>query len=430
MALMHQLSALAPLAEYDIFTVPGTQVSAERGYVTNHYPLAPVDSNTVVEFEFLNARDEYVHFDQMVLRLKLKVKAEPTTDKALAPEDIMELCFVNYPLETMFIQKDLQIGDTKVTSSQTTNGYRAIMDTKLGFAKTAKKSWMTGSFYSDGPSTNSVDSDLLVQEGKEIELAGILHFDLTFQEKALIGGLKYRIALLPNTPSFYLKYPTSIKPTVTFTEARLDVWRTRITPMLLEGHLKALQSTPAKYPIVRTDTKTVIINPQTYSATIDNIITGQIPNRIFLAFVSNEAFKGVHYKDPFLFHHYNIDYISVLTPAGAIPSNGYRLNFENNQYIDALFGLYTTAGQLCNNPRMSISKKTFKEGEAIFGFGLAPDLGEGCTYGRHANPIKRGAVRIEIHFKKQLTETVTMIVRSEFDNLITIDKDLKVAIDY
>lgn len=140
--------------------------------------------------------------------------------------------------------------------------------------------------------------------------------------------------------------------------------------------------------------------------------------------------KGVSTKYPFKFHHYDIDYIAVLTPGGAVPSNGYRLSFNNDQYVDALFGLYTTAGQLCNNPRMSISKKSFKKGEAIFGFALAPDLGQGCTYGRHANPIKRGAVRIEVHFKQQLPETVTMIVRSEYDNMILVDKNLHVAIDY
>lgn len=430
MALMHELSALAPLPEYDIFTVPGTQASAERGFTTSHYPLAPVSANTVIEFQFPTARDEYVHFDQLLFRLKLRVDFKSAIDRTLTPDESKEIAFVNYPLETIFAQKDLQIGDTRVTSAQTTNAYRAILDSKLGFSNTAKKSWLTASMYSTSPHTDDVDPNLVITNGKEIELAGILHFDLTFQEKAMIGGLRYHISLLPNVPAFYLEHSNIIAPTVTFTEARLDVWRTRITPMLLEGHMRALMKRPAKYPIVRTDTKTVIINPQTYSATIDNVITGQIPNRIFICFVSNEAYKGAPAKDPFNFQHYNIDYIAVQSPVGTVPNNGYRLNFENGHYIDALLGLYTTAGQLCNDPRMSVSRESFKNGEAIFGFALSPDLGQGCTYGRLANPIKQGAVRIEVHFKTKLPETVTMLVRSEYDNLIMVNSDLNVAIDY
>lgn len=95
----------------------------------------------------------------------------------------------------------------------------------------------------------------------------------------MLGGLKYYISLLPNIPEFYLKYGGKVSPTVTFIESRLEVWKTKATPLVLEGHLKALIKTPAVYPINRTDTKTVIINPLTYSATIDNVLSGQMPNR-------------------------------------------------------------------------------------------------------------------------------------------------------
>lgn len=424
MSLLHEKSALVPLPEYDVFSLPGTQAAAEKGWYTTHYPLSPVDATSIIEYQFPTARDEYVHFDRMLFRLKLKIDVVKKGENKITP-----VSFVNYPLETIFVQKVLQIGDKKVTSSQTTNGYRAIIDTKLGFAERAKKSWMTASMYDEGPSKDEVGTKLLITSGQEIELVGILHFDLTFQDKALLGGLKYYISLLPNVPDFYLKYG-EVTPTVTFLESRLEVWKTKVTPLVLEGHLKALIKAPAVYPINRTDTKTVIINPLTYSATIDNVLSGQMPNRVFLTFVSNEAFKGKPSNDPFRFQHFNIDYISVTHPGGTVPTNGYRLDFSSDIYAEALLGLYTAAGQLCNDPRMSISKSTFKNGDSIFGFALAPDLEGGCTYGRHANPIRYGSLRIEVHFKEQLKETLTMIVYSQYDNLIMINRDLNVATDY
>ena len=49
---------------------------------------------------------------------------------------------------------------------------------------------------------------------------------------------------------------------------------------------------------------------------------------------------------------------------------------------------------------------------------MAPDLKEGRE---EVNWRKTGTVSLEVHFKKELTETINFIVYREFENTIAID---------
>jgi len=41
MSAIHELSSIAPLQEFDIFSVPSTQISVTRTFDYEHRPLAP-----------------------------------------------------------------------------------------------------------------------------------------------------------------------------------------------------------------------------------------------------------------------------------------------------------------------------------------------------------------------------------------------------
>ena len=50
--------------------------------------------------------------------------------------------------------------------------------------------------------------------------------------------------------------------------------------------------------------------------------------------------------------------------------------------------------------------------------------------GSHVDPIKHGSLKVEIHFSRQLTSTVNVILYCEYDNLIQIDRARNVITDY
>ena len=62
----------------------------------------------------------------------------------------------------------------------------------------------------------------------------------------------------------------------------------------------------------------------------------------------------------------------------------------------------------------------------LYAFDLTPDM----TEGGHVDLIKHGTIRMEIHFKEALAQTVNVIVYAEYDNLIQIDRARNVITDF
>jgi len=58
MSKIHDLSHIAPLAEFDIFSVPSTQFSIERDVVTEHRPTTKLQMDSCIDFSFVTNEDE------------------------------------------------------------------------------------------------------------------------------------------------------------------------------------------------------------------------------------------------------------------------------------------------------------------------------------------------------------------------------------
>jgi len=57
---------------------------------------------------------------------------------------------------------------------------------------------------------------------------------------------------------------------------------------------------------------------------------------------------------------------------------------------------------------------------------LTADLGDDD----HFNPVKHRNLRLALKFGEALTETVTVIAFAEFDNVIELDRDRNVLVDF
>ena len=429
-------SEIALLESVDLFKSPPTQVLTERQYYTTHYPLSTLTARDQIQFNFRTSPDEYTDLSKTFLKLRLRVKLTSTAlTTPLTSAQTEKISLINYPIESLFQQKDLIINNKKLTSSHTLNGYRSAIDTEFWFTPRAKSTWLQAAHYNKDnyKHTSNTHENGYIKMGKELEITGVPHFDLTFQERLLIGGLNVNMNFTPHTPEFFLKVDDDVKNykvEVSFTHAELQVCRYKITDLLFEAHQQAMLYQPVKYPITRVDLKTFTIPVGSSTFTQENMYSGFLPNKIFLCFVDNDAFKGTFLKDPFNFGHFNIDYIALVTSNGTHPANGYKLDFAKGQIQDAYLGLFTTVGQLTDEPRISITEDQFKNGKTIFPFSLAPGGEEGCTYNRYAHPKIEGNVRLQVHFDKALPSTIVMVAYAMFDNMIYIDKDYQVTTDF
>ena len=74
-----------------------------------------------------------------------------------------------------------------------------------------------------------------------------------------------------------------------------------------------------------------------------------------------------------------------------------------------------------------ISRADYPNGYCLSAFDLTSDLSSDME---HWSPPKTGSMRIEMQFSKPLEETIVAVIFSEFENLIEIDHQRAISLDY
>ncbi|XP_074604064.1 uncharacterized protein F54H12.2-like [Brevipalpus obovatus] len=430
MSKIHELSHVAPLAEFDIFSVPSTQYSIDRDIVTEHRPINKLSMDSCIDFTFVTNEDEYVKLKESLFRLKFRIKLSKDDGSDITDEDWISVTSTENLLHSMFKQIDLEINAVNVIATPQNYAYRAYFDLMCGFSKGAKDSFLKALGQDDTqispPSPAPKDGT-----GPIMELMGLLHMDLGLQSRALLGHLQYKVQMTPNSPNFFLKISkNTIKANVELLDAALFIHRARVTQPLLEAHVLALNTAPAKYPITRTEVRTHNLPAGLGDALIDNFVMGQLPRRAILALVANDAFMGTPAKDPFHFEHFDVGHIAIYLDGIQYPSRPYTPDFSKKSYIREYMGLYQTLNQITPDPTFVLSPESYARGNVIFGFNFAPDLSDGCGVIGHLNPIRRGSLRLELKFRKPLPSVVTVLLYCEFDNLLEINAERQIATDF
>lgn len=332
-AVIHEMSKSAYLPELDLFGIPPTQDMIERDIVSEHRPISTLDSDSFIQFEIPTASDEYFKFEDLFLHMKVKVKPLKTIK---TDEDWENIAPVNYLLHSMIKQLDIFIGDKQVTTSPSTYSYKAYFETLLGFNKEAKHSHLSSALWFDDENLKQ-DNPIKVwgaylKKNKEIDLLGRLHTDLAYQGRCLLGGAKVIVKILLNDPKFFFMATKGHAPVMEFLEASLIVHRSKVYPQIVEGHNAALQMAPARYPITHSIVKPCTIQKGTFDVHIDNVHSGQLPRRIFVAFVKNQAYCGDYQLNPYNFKHFGITSFSVFLDGIQYPAKAFTPDFNNDLF--------------------------------------------------------------------------------------------------
>jgi len=452
MPLISENSPETPLPEYELFGLPFVQSTVDSTIQTEHRPISLLNAGGHIEFLIPTSKDEYILLSQTVLNVKLRVILSKTDKTDIVSNDWNNISIVNNFLNSLWQQVDVYVGDTQTTTSLQTHSIKSYIETLIGYSDDAKKSylssagWFNDEIWDTPHKPNSLRSKYIkhvtpieVQEdkdkeigiGKIYDLYGQLHLNLALQNRALLGGTKLKIKLVPNPIEYYLiTSDDKLIPKVEFMEITLNIMRSKVNQHIVDGHEEALKITPARYPFTRSDVRTTTINAGTINTTIENIINGQLPRRCFVFFTSNESFNGSFKKNPYYFHHYDVNYIACYLNSVQYPRRAYQPDFENGIYAREYIEFFRAADQLSTFPQITFSQAEYAKGRTIFGFNFSPDFSNGCGFENYISPAINGTMRIEIHFKKALTETINVLIYPEFDNLLMIPEDRNAILDY
>ena len=172
----------------------------------------------------------------------------------------------------------------------------------------------------DGENAGLVKHASFTTKSKTVEMKGRLDSDILFQERQLLNGVNVKVRLVRSKDPFVLMsdgvascYKVKILKAIFFMR------KVCLGPKVFLAHAKALEIGNAKYPLRSIECKTFsieciifFISAGSWSANHENIFLGQLPTKLLISSVDNDAFNGSYSKNPFNFKHHNLYYISVM----------------------------------------------------------------------------------------------------------------------
>ena len=214
MNLVHANSQECTKSELDLFSIPPTQVSLERGLWVDHQPVSSVSDGGPITFMSAGTED-YVDLAKTILVVKAKVtKANGTNLVADEPVGVVK----NF-LHSPFKQVDVFLKEKQVTQSLGTYAYRAYLETLLNYGPSAKESQLTSAlFYKDTAGKMDAADPTLAddanpnlglrkryefnKESRTIEMAGPLFCHVFFTERLLLSFVDLKVVLNRNVDQF------------------------------------------------------------------------------------------------------------------------------------------------------------------------------------------------------------------------------------
>lgn len=422
-------------SELELFTIPPTNISMEKGICIEGMPISSLTPGSPIEFN-ISSSEEYIDVGRTVLYIKAKIVKQ---DKTHVAEDA-KVGPVNLWLHSLFSQVDVKLNGKLITPSVNTYPYRAYLETLLSYGSDAKDTQLTSElWYKDAGNMNEINyrnDDItnlgfktrggLTAGSKSVEMIGRLHCDIFQQDRYLVSGVEMNVKLIPSAEQFHLMGDGTAWTTV-IEDACLYVRKVKLNPSIPVQHNKLLsQGKLAKYPVRRGVVTSFTIPRNNLSMNKDNVIMGQLPRRLVVGLVSNKAFNGSTDANPFEFKNYGVNYLALYVDGVQFPTKPLTPSFSDDQYLRSYMTLFEGTGMLHDDRGHGISREEYKNGFALYAFDLTADMAEGG----HVDPIKHGTIRMDIHFKTPLPETVNVILYSEYDNIIQIDRARNTVVDY
>ena len=440
MDFLHPKSVECTKSELDLFSVPSTQVSLEKGRWIDHEPVSSVADGGSISFLSPGTEDN-VDLSKTILVVRAKVtKSDGTNldaDTKVGP--------VNNFIHSLFKQVDVFLKGKQVTQATGTYMYRTYLETLLNYGPSAKQSQLTsGLFYKDTAGKMDVADPTLAGEAanhgfksryefsKEsgiVEMAGPIFCDVFFSERLLLSYVDLKVIMSPNSHEFCLMSSVANADfRVKLIDAYLKVRRVKVNPSVSLAHQAAFRNGPAIYPIRRVECKSFIVPAGNPSLKKESVFGGFIPRTFVFGLVESAAFNGSFTKNPFNFQHFNMSSVTLTVNDEAIPFKPIKLSFGANQrFVEAFCTMFSGTGKMYYDTGNGISREEFPKGYALYAFDLTPNM---CGSSSHFNRLQKGNLALEVQFSTPLPNAVSLVCYGEFENLIQINSDREVIYDY
>ena len=460
MSYVHERSKQCGKTETDLFSIPPTQASLEKGRWIDYHPLSSVE-NDDGPITFLAAgTEDYVDLSKTILFVEGKVVKSDGTDLGGATQS--NIAPVNNFLHSLFRQVDVYLNGKQVTPAMGTYAYRAYLETLLNYDVSSKGSQLTSAmYYKDTAGEMDSNGSLpvkkaisisgsshnfmtmgsgnqgfakrhqFIQDGKKFTLSGPIFVDAFMGSRLLLSMVDLKLILNRSSDKFCLMdtNTNSLNAKVKLTDVILKVRKVRVSPTVSMGHELALKKMAAIYPIRRVECKTFVMPGNIPSVRKDNIFTGNIPKTFVFGLVDAKGFSGDYEKNPYNFQNYKVTTVTLTVNGEELPFKQLTPNYEDNKenFIQAYNTLFSGTGKMNYNTGLDISRKDYPKGHTLYAFDLTPDM---CGSSPYFNTVQRGSLTVDITFAQAPgAAAIAMVCYGDFENVIQIDSERNVIYD-
>ena len=135
---------------------------------------------------------------------------------------------------------------------------------------------------------------------------------------------------------------------------------------------------------------------------IDNLVLGPIPKRIYFTMVKNTDFLGSMATNPFNFRHYDLDSFALYVNGKQIPSEGLSLGMDHEKTsVMGYRTLFEGSGIHHSNAGLQITHDMYIAGYFILLFDITPDLSASEV---HTSHMESNNITLELKFRKALPD--------------------------
>ena len=475
MSYVHPYSKRCEKSEVDLFSVPPTQLSLEKGRWIDYRPISSVQNNDSPITFMIAGTDEYIDLSKTILMVKGKIKAGDGNELGSGQADVAP---VNNFLHSLIKQVDVYMNGKQVTPAMDTYAYRSYIETLLNYDVSAKKSQLSSALYfkdtpgkmdgsgalpfkskitykvpdsSGAPTGNWLTATILepgtgnqgfakrhefIKDSKEFVLSGPIFSDVFMGDRLLLNMLDLKVVLnrSPNTFCLMETGSGSINLKVELMDVVLKIRKVKVDQTVGDATELILKQTPALYPIRRVECKALTIPGGLSTVRKDNIFSGIIPKSFIMGLVDINAYNGAYGKNPYNFQHFRVNALTLTANGEEIPFKQLKLNYPDKDtaddktvdFIQAYNTLFSGTGKMYANTGLDISREDYNNGYTLYAFDLTPDM---CNTTEYFNAVQRGSLSLDITFEEGPDAPVAMVCYGSFENIIRVDSERNVIYD-
>lgn len=428
-------------SELDLFRKVYFQKSIEHSAIIQYRPTTALTESSTVEFVIKIGPDDYLDPQNIFLSVTGKLVHPDGTPFPESEDNRFSL--VDYGLNTIWDLQSIYINNNLINQASNIYGYLAYIE---GLQETSEDKLSTileaAGFYSRFENTNPVDFDKIstnyaknFNRSRKFKFYGKLHGLIFNSDKLLLNGLEMRL-IFNKAPDNFCCLGTAAEATVKATEPKLKILdvslfvrKVQISKSVLAAHERALQTSRALYPIKRSLIKVFNLPKDQSVFYIDNITTGQMPSKLIAGIVTNNAFMGTNSLNPFKFGNNNLIFLVAKINNESFPRNPYMPDFENNNYQREYYDFFLNIGATQGKDIPKITYESYKSGHCLYAWNFNSDM-ESTDANEWISVPKQGNMSIELRFKSNLTEALKLICYFQYDNLIEIDSNRNIYLNY